>query len=122
MALLSRRNGRRLLAVAALAACAAAVPATVAVPWEDAVTAGSLGHSLRSVTGATLAPACRAAPRGAWVCALPDAASRTIVDYRVHARGRCWTARRKGPPVVGLPAAARGCVGMLDQLRLNDRF
>ena len=47
----TRRNGRRLLAVTALAAAAAGVPAAVVSLWENEIRGGSLVHSLRNVIG-----------------------------------------------------------------------
>jgi hypothetical protein len=120
----TRRNGRRLVAVTALAAAVAAVPTAVASPWEHSVRAGSLAHSLGHVIGGLpIRPTCSAGKPRHWVCEVPDPASRTLIQYRVRATDRCWVARREdGPGGARLPRSIRGCVGMWDQLRLADRL
>jgi hypothetical protein len=122
MPLFTRRNGRRVLAVTALAACVAAVPATVAAPWENAVTAGSLGHSLASTLGDTLPPTCSFERPGHWICDVGDPKTATLAVYRVRSSGRCWSGRRPGRGTPEMPRSVRGCVGMWDQLRLGQRL
>jgi hypothetical protein len=118
----TRRNGRRLLALTALAAAAVGVPTAVASPWEDGVRAGSLGHSLANVIGGVQRPLCLTDAPGRWTCVIPDPASRTMAEYRLRAYGRCWSGRRDGHAGQALPRSVRGCVGMWDQLRIADRL
>jgi hypothetical protein len=122
MALLSRRTGRRVLAVGALSAVIMAVPVALGSPWEDSVRAGSLGHSLANVIGNSQRPSCRSDAPGAWTCAVPDPASGRLAEYRLTAYGRCWEGHRAALTGSHLPVAVRGCVGMWDQLRLADRL
>jgi hypothetical protein len=118
----TRRNGRRLLALTALAAAAVGVPTAVASPWEDGVHAGSLGHSLANVIGGVQRPLCDADGPGRWTCVVPVRGSRTLAEYRLRAYGRCWSGHRKDRDGPALPRSVRGCVGMWDQLRLADRL
>jgi hypothetical protein len=118
----TRRNGRRLLALGALTAAAAGVPAAMASPWEDAIRAGSLGHSLANAIGGVERPLCASQAPGRWTCVIPDPARRTLTEYRLRSAGRCWTGRRDGTGGQPLPRSVRGCVGMWDQLRIGDRL
>jgi len=118
----TRRNGRRLLAVMALGAAAAGIPAAVASPWEGAVRAGSLAHSLANTIGGVEHPLCAAEAPGRWSCVIPDPARRTLTEYSLRSTGRCWSGRRDGRGGQPLPRTVRGCVGMWDQLRLADRL
>lgn len=123
MRVFSRRNGRRLLALVALAAAAAGVPAAVASPWEDGVRAGSLAHSLGNVIGGLpIRPTCSSDRPRHWTCVVPDPASRTVAEYRLKSVGRCWHGRRDDRGGRTLPVHVRGCVGMWDQLRIADRL
>jgi hypothetical protein len=122
MGLFSRRNGRRLLALSALAAATAAVPVAISAPWEDVVGAGSLGHSLADVIGGGARPFCSSDAPGRWTCAIPIPGSSTLAEYRLRSVGRCWSGARHGRGGRTLPATVRGCVGMWDQLRLADRL
>jgi hypothetical protein len=118
----TRRNGRRLLAVGALAAAAAGVPTAMASPWEDAVHAGSLGHSLANVIGGVQRPLCEADAPGRWTCVIAVRGNRTLAEYRLRSAGRCWSGRRVSDDGPALARRVRGCVGMWDQLRLADRL
>ena len=118
----TRRNGRRLLAVAARAGASVGVPAAVASPWEGDVRAGSLAHSLANTIGGVERPLCAGQAPGRWTCVIPDPARRTLTEYRLRSAGRCWSGRRDGHGGRALPRTVRGCVGMWDQLRLGDRL
>ncbi|MGI8592899.1 MAG: hypothetical protein ACR2ML_00760 [Solirubrobacteraceae bacterium] len=75
-----------------------------------------------------LGPAgCRERGDDRWRCDVLDTQGSGSLEYAVRMDGRrCWRARRLSPPGgeegEPLPGRAKGCVGVRDRLRFNDRI
>ena len=90
------------------------------------VTARDLQHSLaRALGGDTkLGFECTNVASGLWRCPVHDASvpgSSAVYELKRDGR-RCWTANQTYLGRTHLDIHANGCVGLRDQVRLDERF
>ncbi|MGI8801841.1 MAG: hypothetical protein ACR2KV_06655 [Solirubrobacteraceae bacterium] len=90
----------------------------------EKVSAASISHSVAAKVGKGYFASCRSTAPRTWTCAvMTNDASAGGIAYAVTNSGRCWHGTRVATGgLTGLPASIAGCIGVIDQLRLNDRL
>ncbi len=102
-----------------------AVAGTIAyVTVSGRLTRGSLSHSVAAGVGTGYFGSCHVHAPRSWSCELMTSdGSVGGILYTVTTSGSCWHGTRvEEGRLVGLPPQVSGCIGVMDQLRLDDHL
>jgi hypothetical protein len=90
----------------------------------ETVSRASLSHSVAAKVGSDYFGSCHQQSGPSWMCVIATSDGTNIgIAYAVTDRGRCWQGTRvSAGGLVGLPERISGCIGPLDQLRLDTHF
>jgi hypothetical protein len=120
---MSRMQRRRKYLVAALVVLSVA-GSILYVTVGETVSRASISHSVAAGVGSGYFGSCRRRAGKTWACQLMTSdASNGGIAYAVTTSGRCWHGTRVASGGIDdLPPRISGCVGLMDQLRLDDHF